>query len=602
VCPKPTWQRIVLSCVILASACLLTYSRALSNGFVEYDDETYITENPHVQAGLTRATIRWAFTTSAAGNWHPLTWISHAVDVQVFGLSPAGHHFVSIALHAVNAVLLFLLLCRATGAVGRSLTVALLFALHPLNVESVAWAAERKNLLSTLFFLLALAAYGVYVKRPSIQRYGLLALAFALGLMAKPMVITLPCVLLLLDFWPLTRVDLKASPERPAISPRSFSWLLLEKAPLLALVMASAVTTLIAQRNSLAIMPLRVLPLSWRLVNAIHGYSLYLVKAIYPVGLGVFYPLAAVQLWEFVGSVLLLIGVSVWAWRERKEYPYLMVGWLWYLGTMVPVIGLVQVGSQSMADRYAYIPLIGVFVMVVWRLADAADSFSLPERWRAVAVCAVLLVFAILTRRQLGFWQNELALWTHTAEVTSTNLVAEDNIGLALMDMRRYDESIVHFNNAIRIRPDEATPYIALVFVLRDRDPKQAIKNGLTALSLTSDPKQRLAIEGNLGIAYNHVGDYAHASETFQQVLKEKPAEATAIMGLGFALLHQRAQTMEQDLEKHPTAEGFSELGSAYEQASDVEQAGQAYQRALSIDPRLASAQQGMQRLSKPAQ
>ena len=592
----------MLSCVILASACLLTYSRALSNGFVEYDDETYITENSHVQAGLTRATIRWAFTTSAAGNWHPLTWISHALDVQVFGLSPAGHHFVSIAFHAVNAVLLFLLLCRATGAVGRSLTVALLFALHPLNVESVAWAAERKNLLSTLFFLLALAAYGVYVKRPSIQRYGLLALAFALGLMAKPMVITLPCVLLLLDFWPLTRVDLKASPERPAISPRSFSWLLLEKAPLLALVMASAVTTLIAQRNSLAIMPLRVLPLSWRLVNAIHGYSLYLVKAIYPVGLGVFYPLAAVQLWEFVGSVLLLIGVSVWAWRERKEYPYLMVGWLWYLGTMVPVIGLVQVGSQSMADRYAYIPLIGVFVMVVWRLADAADSFSLPERWRAVAVCAVLLVFAILTRRQLGFWQNELALWTHTAEVTSTNLVAEDNIGLALMDMRRYDESIVHFNNAIRIRPDEATPYIALVFVLRDRDPKEAIKNGLTALSLTSDPKQRLAIEGNLGIAYNHVGDYAHASETFQQVLKEKPAEATAIMGLGFALLHQRAQTMEQDLEKHPTAEGFSELGSAYEQASDVEQAGQAYQRALSIDPRLASAQQGMQRLYRSAQ
>lgn len=603
VSPTPTRQHIVLSCLILASACFLVYSRALSNGFIEYDDETYITQNRYVQSGLTRATARWAFSTTAGGNWHPLTWISHALDVQMFGLAPAGHHFVSIVFHALNAVLLFLLLCKATGALGRSLTVALLFALHPLNVECVAWAAERKSLLSTLFFLLTLAAYGWYVRRPSIQRYGLLALCFAFGLMAKPMVITLPCVLLLLDFWPLRRVKLQAQPEsRTDVAPRSFSYLLLEKAPLFSLVVASAVTTLIAQSSTKAVMPLRVLPLSWRLVNAIRGYSLYLVKAIYPGGLAVFYPITSVPLWQFLASILLLTAISIWAWRERKQYPYLVVGWLWYLGIMVPVIGLVQVGSQSMADRYAYIPLIGVFVMVVWRLADAADSLSLPQRWQAVAACAVLLIFALLTRRQVGFWQNELSLWTHTAEVTPSNLVAEDNLGLALMDMHRFDESIAHLNNAIHIRPDEATPYIALTYILRDRDPQQAIKSGLTALSLPIEPKQAVAVNGNLGIAYNHLGDFSHASESFQAVLKQEPAEATAIMGLGYALMQQRAQKLKQDVEKHPSAEGFSELGTLYEQASDAGRAGLAYQKALSIDPSLSSAQQGIQRLSRPAQ
>lgn len=601
--PKHTTKHIVLSCVILVSACFLTYSRALSNGFIDYDDETYITQNPHVQAGLTRATLGWAFSTTTGGNWHPLTWISHALDVQMFGLSPAGHHLVSIVFHTVNAVLLFLLLCKATGALGRSLAVALLFALHPLNVECAAWAAERKSLLSAFFFLLALAAYGWYVRRPSIQRYALVALSFALGLMAKPMVITLPCVLLLLDFWPLRRVNLQPQPENGTdIAQRSFPYLLLEKAPLLALVVASAVTTLIAQRSAKAIMSLRGLPLSWRLVNAIRGYSLYLIKGIYPVGLAAFYPITAVPLWQLLVFILLLTAVGIWACWERKQYPYLMVGWLWYLGIMVPVIGLVQVGSQSMADRYAYIPLIGIFVMAIWRLADVADSFSLPRRWRLVATCAVLLVFALLTRRQTGFWQNELTLWTHTTEVTTSNIVAEDNIGLALMDMRRFDESIVHFNNAIRILPEDATPYIALTYVLRDRDPQQAIKRGLTALSLTRDPKQLVAIHGNLGIAYNHLGDYADASESFQQVLKQEPAEAAAIMGLGYALLQQRAQKLKQDVEKHPTAEAFSELGTVYEQASDLEHARQSYQKALSIDPRLSSAQQGMQRLAKPAQ
>jgi protein O-mannosyl-transferase len=593
----------VLSCVILVFTCFLTYSRALSNGFIEYDDETYITQNRYVQAGLTRATARWAFSTTAGGNWHPLTWISHALDVQMFGLSPAGHHFMSIVFHTVNALLLFLLLCKATGALGRSLTVALLFALHPLNVECVAWAAERKSLLSALFFFLALAAYGWYVRRPSISRYGLLALSFALGLMAKPMVITLPCVLLLLDFWPLRRVNLQPQSEKGRdIGQRSFSYLLLEKTPLLALIVSSGIITLIAQGTTKAIMPLKVLPLSWRLVNAVRGYSLYLVKAIYPVGLAAFYPITALQLWQFLASISLLSAVSIWVWRERKQYPYLIVGWLWYLGTLVPVIGLVQVGSQSIADRYAYIPLIGIFVMVVWRLADVADSFSLPQRWRVVATCAVLLVFALLTRRQVGFWQNELTLWTHAAEVTTSNLVAEDNLGLALMDVRRFDESIVHLNNAIRIRPDEATPYIALTYILRSRDPQQAIKSGLTALSLPIDPKQSVAVYGNLGIAYNHIGDYPHASESFQEVLKHEPAQATAIMGLGYALMEERAQKLKQDVEKRPSAEGFSELGSIYEQASDAEHAAQAYHKALSIDPRFSSAQQGIQRLADPAQ
>lgn len=602
VASKHTTQQVVLVCGVLFAGCFLLYTRALSNGFVDYDDAVYITQNTQVKAGLSWATIRWAFTTYSGGNWHPLTWVSHALDVQIFGLSAGGHHFTSIALHTLNAVLLFLLLYKATDALGRSFAVALLLAFHPLNVECVAWAAERKSLLSTFFFLLALAAYGFYVRRPSIQRYSLVTLAFAFGLMAKPMVITLPCVLLLLDFWPLRRVDGqvdRASEE--AIVQRSFSFLLLEKAPLFSFVLASAVMTLIAQSDSHAIMPLGTVSLSWRLANAILAYSLYLIKAIWPVGLAAFYPIAALQFWQSVVSFLFLTGVSFWVWRERKRHAYLIVGWLWYLGTMVPVIGLVQVGSQAMADRYAYIPLIGIFIIVVWGLGDALDNLSCPLQWRLVGTCAILLIFAALTRRQLGYWQSELQLWRHTAEVTTSNLVAEDNLGLALMDLHQFDEAIVHFDNAIRIRADEPTPYIALAYVLRDQDPQQAIKNGRIALSLINDPKEAIAIDGSLGVAYNHIGDFGRASEIFQQVLREDPANSTAMLGLGYALLEQRAQKLRQELDKHPTAEGFSQLGTTYEQVTDVGRAQQAYLKALSIDPRLSSAQQGMERLTKSA-
>ena len=603
VAPERIRQQVVLACAALFAVCFLLYTRALSNGFVDYDDEVYVTQNAQLKAGLTGATVRWAFTTYVGGNWHPLTWISHALDVSIFGLSAGGHHFMSILLHTLNAVLLFLLLYKATEALERSLAVALLFAFHPLNVECVAWAAERKSLLSTFFFFLALAAYGWYARRPSIQRYGLVALSFALGLMAKPMVITLPCVLWLVDFWPLRRVNGQADhASQGAISQRSFSFLLVEKAPLFAFVVASAVMTLIAQGESHAIMPLGAVPLSWRLANSVLAYSLYLIKAIWPVRLAAFYPIAPLQFWHILASFLFLAGVTFWAWRERKRHTYLLVGWLWYLGTMVPVIGLVQVGSQAMADRYAYIPLIGIFIMVVWGLADALDALSCPLQWRAVGSCAILLVLAALTTRQLGYWQNELQLWRHTAEVTTSNLVAEDNLGLALMDLHEYDEAIVHFNNAVRIRADEPTPYMALVYVLRDRDPQQAIKNGRIALSLISDPKDAMKINGNLGVAYNHIGEFGRASELFQQVLREDPANSTAMLGLGYALLEQRAQKLQQDLDKRPTAEGFSQLGTTYEQATDTRRAQEAYLKALSIDPRLSSAQQGMERLAKPAQ
>lgn len=586
-----------LICFVLASITLAVYSRSLFNDFVEYDDGVYITQNQHIREGLSVTTVRWALTTFDTGNWHPLTWMSHALDVQIFGLNPAGHHFASIALQALNAILLFLLLWRATGSRARSLIVALLFTVHPLNVESVAWAAERKTLLSTLFLFLSVGAYGWYVRRPSFGRYASLLACFAIGLMAKPMIVTLPCVLLLMDYWPLGRMD-SSPPPIDSLPRKSFFGLVVEKIPLLVLSAASALITVMAQARGKAIMPLSALPLAWRIKNAASAYVLYLFKAIWPAGLACFYPEKDLSWWLAALSVLLLGSIGLFAWQQRRRKPYLIVGWLWYLGTLVPVIGLVQVGSQAMADRYAYIPLIGIFLIAAWGFCNSAEKFSLSVHWQAVTAAAVLAGLTVLTVRQVGFWKDRLALWTRATEVTEANVVAEDNVGIALMNANRYDEAIVHFNNAVRLQPNEPASYIGLGYVLRDRDPQAAIQSCLAALGLTQDPKQLVTLYSDLGVAYSHTGDYRNAAKSFGEVLKRQPLESSAMMGLGSALLHQSAQRMQQELEKHPSAEGFSQLGSLLEQARDAEGARKAYQSALVLNTNLSSAKQGLERLT----
>lgn len=587
-----------LLCLTLALATVAVYGRCLANDFINFDDRTYVTENAHLRSGITFETVHWAFTTYYAGNWHPLTWLSHAFDVETFGLNPAGHHSISVLLHALNVVLFFLVLSYATGSQMRSFLVAALFALHPLNVECVAWAAERKSLLCALFFLLALGMYGWYAARPSAGRFVALTVLFALGLMAKPMVVTLPFLLLLLDYWPLRRIAHWSSGT--AVPARSAGQLVLEKIPLLVLSAASATITMAAQRSSNAVASLRMVPFSLRIENALWAYGMYLRRAFLPVRLAVFYPYRNVPVLEVLVSCVLLVGITYWAWRERKRRPYIIVGWCWYLGTLVPVIGLVQVGQQAMADRYAYIPLLGIFLIVVWWLADEFEHRVQVQRAFQIAFAAFLLVLATLTWRQVGWWKSSLSLWTHTISVTRDNAVAEENLATALMDMGRDEEAVTHWRNALGIRPDDAKAHIALGGLLQKHDELQpAIEQYRMALPLTHDPYDLQAVYTSLGLLYRETKNYGAAIENLQALLRLDPMNGSALVALGNVTLLQTCARMARELAGHPSAEGFAQLGSLWEQAGDREAAQQAYRSALQLQPKLRSAREGVDRIVK---
>jgi len=454
---------IVLS-LLLVVATLALYYPVHRYPFINYDDRDYVYENPQITAGLSWTTVQWAFTTSHASNWHPVTWLSHALDCQLFGLKPAGPHDVNVLFHALNAVLLFWVLLRATGFARRSFMVAALFALHPINVESVAWIAERKNVLSMMFFLLALGAYGWYASRPRLGRYAIVSVLFALGLMAKPQIITLPCVLLLWDYWPLGRMFARNEQARQQDAPsgalpaRSLSWLLLEKLPLLAMVAASAAITLNAQQTA----RMRFSRLA-RVGNGILSYGLYVKKAVWPTHLALLYLHAGESLnwWNVsaAGIILLVITVLVIAARRHR---YLPVGWFWFLGTLVPALGIVQVGIQSMADRYAYVSFLGLFIMVCWGAADLGEHSHLPTALLPSASVAVLLVLAVMARRQISYWQSDEALWTHTLQVTTGNWVAESQLGTALAIDGRIEEAVPHFYKTLALVPTDSDANMGL--------------------------------------------------------------------------------------------------------------------------------------------
>ena len=440
-----------LALSLLLGLTLAVYFRATLNPFIQHDDQDYVLENQHVQQGLNAATLRWALTSTEESNWHPLTWLSHALDCQLFGLNPAGHHFTNVLLHVLNVGLLFWLLWRATGAIGRSFMVAALFALHPLNVESVAWVAERKNVLCMFFFLLTLGAYGWYTRRPGWKRYLAVAGLFVLALAAKPMAVTLPCVLLLVDFWPLRRVQSREAPsEEFPVTQQPLGRLVLEKLPLLALSVASSVITVIAQKGAIK----QHLSFSPRLVNALYAYAMYLLKMLWPAHLAALYPYEGARLpaWQAFLWFALLGSITAIVWHERKRL-YPPVGWFWYLGTLVPMIGLVQVGDQGMADRYTYLPLVGIFVMVVWGVADWVPAGQLKQRWCLLAVGIILAVLSVLTWRQIRTWRSGHDLWSHTLQVTKDNYLAEEYMAFELVSQSRQttgperctDEIFTHF-------------------------------------------------------------------------------------------------------------------------------------------------------------
>jgi Tfp pilus assembly protein PilF len=602
--PLSGFQRITLKRLALLSALLVAvtfgvYSRTFDHPFVDYDDGTYVQYNPQVQHGLDWTAVKWAFTATYAANWHPLTWLSHTLDYSLYGADAGGHHVTSVAIHAVNVVLLFLLLLGATGYAGRSALVAALFALHPLNVESVAWVAERKNLLSTFFFFLALAAYAWFAKRPNVQRYLLIALLFALGLASKPMIITLPFVLLLLDFWPLQRIQELGPPsETLPIEQAPFLRLLIEKLPLMMLVPASAIITVIAQRRGGAVIPPGFISVWVRLWNAIHSYAEYIWKMFWPLDLAPFYPGKPLTFWPVAIAAVCLALISALVWHERdRRYP--VACWLWYLGTLVPVIGVIQVGGQAMADRYTYIPLIGIFVMLVWGAADLLDSKSVSLRSRMAAAMVVLAVFAGLAWRQIGFWQSSLVLWTHTLAITQNNLIAEDNLGITLLKMGRKEEALPHFQHAAQINPYDATSHINLGadHIDHGRIPEAIAE--YSAAAHVSNNRELLAIAcQNLGGAYFKLGDYPKAREYYVKAMQANPAQTGAMNGLGQVEMAERVRAMRQSVEANPTEAGYLQLGQMEEDAHNLAAAQAAYQQALKINPKSAQARVALDALA----
>ncbi len=541
-------MRVVIFCLLLVAATLAFYNPVVHNRFIDFDDLSYILKNFHVLHGVTWDTVKWAFTTFRDGNWHPLTWLSHALDCQLFGLNPLGHHYTSLLLHAASAVLLFLLLRRATGSTGCSLMVAALFALHPVNVESVVWAAERKNVLSMLFFLLTLHAYDRYARAGGRYLYSLVIVLFALGLLAKSQIVTLPFVLLLWDYWPLGRMDATSaaaagapagSPAAP--TPRSFAWLVWEKSPLFVLAAAESVVTVVAQRAGASVRTLAEAPMPVRLENVVVSYVRYIGKAFWPSHLVPLYPrpVSLLPAWQVVGAatLLLLVSALVLGWRDRR---YLPVGWFWFLGTLVPMIGIVTVGEQAMADRYAYIPFIGLFVAVVWGLDALASALRIPGRWRAAAALLVVLLLGCRTYRQIPYWHDDETLWRYTLSVTERNYTAHDNLALYLLKQGRPEEAIVHFHAGKSLHTYPPDQLLALaVYELSVAHPQEAIDECASALRASADPKVQAAAWGELGYAYLQLHDYDRAAGSYQTALRLNPEDAVALMVSGLLALRQ---------------------------------------------------------------
>ncbi len=495
-----TWH-LPLALALIAIVTVVVYWTVLQNGFIDFDDPDYVTVNMIVRQGLTLKGFIWSFSAFHAGNWHPLTWLSHMADVEMFGLNPMGHHAVNLLLHVANAILLCLLLRQLTGFLGRSLVVALFFALHPLHVESVAWISERKDVLSTFFWLLAMIAYVWYASKPSLKRYIPVVVLFALGLMAKQMLVTLPLILLLVDYWPLNRLFLSQEEEA---SEQFGRWrLLVEKIPLLVMAAAASLITLRAQSAGGALNHADAGSTLLQIGNGLLSYVKYLRNMFWPVDLAFFYPLQITDVvaLKVAGAVILLASISFFAVTQGRKRPYLLFGWLWFLITLLPVIGFVRIGSLAMADRYTYIPLIGPFMAVVWGGEDLAGRWRHGIPVAAGIAAAIFVVFSVLTVSQIRFWHTSYDLYTHAITVVERNWLAHNNMAILIAQQYRYADAIKHFEESIRINPYQAP--------------------GLK----------------NLGNTYQAVGNIPAAINAFRESLRLDPNDADGHIRLGYAYL-----------------------------------------------------------------
>jgi Flp pilus assembly protein TadD len=598
------FARPAVLCLLLVTVTLAVYWPAVHCDFLNLDDTYYFTANSHVQTGLKPANLVWAFTTRHASNWHPLTWLSLMLDAEMFGKGPFGPHLTNLLLHAANTALLFLLLRRLTAATWRSAVVAVLFALHPLHVESVAWVSERKDVLSTFFGLLSLWAYARYAqcvagdmcrvtRTESIRSrftfhvlrfYWLALLFFALGLMSKPMLVTLPLVMLLLDWWPLQRVK---SGQWPAAGIRSLVW---EKIPFFLLSVISCVVTYIAQQKGGAVTALTRITLSQRLDNAFVSYARYLGKTFWPVNLAVLYPLPAH--WNgglVIFSVLLVIGLSVAAVWLGCKWPFVSVGWFWYVGTLVPVIGLVQVGIQSMADRYTYWPLIGVFMVLVWGFNAAREKWRLPESLVLFLVGMALLAGAGTTRSQLSYWRDSETLFRHTLAVTENNYLAYNNLGTCLSEKGQLAEAMDCFQKSLRIKPDNADALCNMGNAMtRSGQWNEAVDYYHRALQIVPDQPDVLS---NLGMVQVNRKQYAEAVAYFEKALQVNPDSASAHNNLATVLFiegrfDEAARHFREALRLQPdNPQIYSNLGDALLQQGQTAEAVEYYKMALRLNP-----------------
>jgi protein O-mannosyl-transferase len=606
-------RRNSLICLLLAGITLALYWPLTNHDFVSYDDGIYIIDNPHVNTGLSWPNVAWAFRTGYAGNWHPLAWISHMLDVEWFGLRPGWHHFVNALFHSANTALLFLVLICMTGATWRSAFVAALFGWHPLHVESVAWASERKDVLSAFFFMLTLLSYAKYASNKSEIRnskfetnsknenskysalfYTLALSFFALGLLSKPMLVTLPFLLILLDVWPLDRVQLSTCNPQPATPPLQNSAspplrLIFEKLPFLALTIASCVGTFIAQKGGGAVVPLKVLTFTERTENAIVAYSLYLVKTFWPAKLSLVYPLRAdVPFGAVIASVIALLVITAWTlWRIRST-PHLAVGWFWYLGMLVPVIGLVQVGMQQMADRYTYLPAIGVFIMLAWEIPGWSSS-TFRTRILTSATTLILIGCLVATNRQLTYWQNSETLFGHAAQVTKNNYVAFSNHGQALFKKGRIDEAIAEYEKAIALDSTLDAARLGLGEALMQQGKlEDAIAQFGKVLEINPENSgARLQV----GVLRGRQGRYEEAVVAFTEVLRRDPDDLAAHNNLGNVLTLQGKQEeavkhFEKAVQINPLhASAHNNLALAYKKLGRTADAIIEYREAIRLNP-----------------
>ncbi len=597
--PNKYWSLCIYLALTLTT--LAVFWQVHNYDFVNYDDPGYVSENPQVQAGLTCDSILWAFTTGHKSNWHPLTWFSHMLDCQLFGTNPDWHHLTNLLLHIANTLLLFGVLKRMTGALWASAFVAAAFGLHPLHIESVAWVAERKDVLSTLFWMLTIAAYLRYVRRPGKAKYLLTLSVFALGLMAKPMLVTLPFVLLLLDYWPLGRfqpekavknVNRRKLKSVNTHSQQRFSCgLIREKVPFFLLSAVSSVATFLVQQSGGAVKRIEAIPIMVRIANASISYLKYIGKMIWPSRLAVFYPHPGDRLpmWLAAVAALLLLAISIWVIRLAPKRKYLPVGWLWYLGTLVPVIGLVQVGGQALANRYAYVPLIGLFIIIAWGLGDLLEKWRYQKTVLGASAIMVLLALAVCTHLQLHHWRNSETLFEHAIEVTNNNHVAHCNLGAAIAKQGRLDEAISHYRQALHIKPRYAGAHYNLGTALQSQGKlDEAISHFHQALRV--DPNYAEA-HNNLGISLRAQGKLGEAASHYRQALRLKPDFAEAHNSLGNMLatqgnLDEAISHFRQALGTKPNfAEAHYNLGIALKSQGKLDEAISHFYQALQAKP-----------------